>query len=124
MKQLFGDLPYYFESEEELRGLWGMLSTRKKLLEELEGKGYSQAELESLYSLIHGEDSDLFDVLNHVAYHRELIPRFERASRARVQINDYNPNQQEFLNFILDQYVAEGFKEQILISYPFNITEI
>lgn len=111
MKQLFGDLPNYFESEEELRKLWSMPSTRKKLLEELEEKGYSQSQLEGLQSLIHGEDSDLFDVLNYVAYHRELIPRLDRASRARVQINDYNPKQQEFLNFVLDQYVAEGFKE-------------
>ena len=109
--QLFGDIPSFFNDEEQLRALWSVPSTRKKLLTELSEKGYTNSQLEDLRHLIHGEDSDLFDVLSYVAYHKELVPRLERASRARVQMNTYNPKQQEFLNFVLDQYVREGVDE-------------
>jgi type I restriction enzyme R subunit len=111
MKQLFGDLPTFFKSEDELRKLWSLPDTRKKLLTELEENGYSNAQLEDLRNLIHGQDSDLFDVLSYVAYHKDLVPRLERAGRAKIQMGEYNPKQQEFLNFVLDQYIKEGFEE-------------
>jgi len=111
MKQLFGDLPSFFNSEEELRKLWSLPSTRKKLLEELEEKGYTDAQLEDLRKMIHGEASDLFDVLSFVAYHKDLVTRLDRAEKAKIQLGDYNSNQQEFLNFVLEQYVKEGVDE-------------
>lgn len=111
IKQLFGDLPSFFSNEEELRKLWSLPSTRKKLLEELNEKGYSDAQLEDLRQLVHGEDSDLFDVLSYVAYHKDLVPRLERADNAKIHLTDYNPKQQEFLNFVLEQYVNEGVNE-------------
>ncbi len=109
--QLFGDLPEFFVSESELRKIWSLPSTRKKLLTELSEKGYTNTQLEDLRKLIHGEDSDLFDVLSYVAYHKDLVPRLERASRAKIQLNDYNQKQQDFLNFVLEQYVKEGVNE-------------
>jgi type I restriction enzyme R subunit len=111
LNQLYGDLPAFFKDEEELRTLWSLPDTRKKLLTELSEKGYTNSQLEDLRNLIHGEDSDLFDVLSYVAYHKDLVPRLERAGRAKIQMNDYNPKQQEFLNFVLDQYVKEGVEE-------------
>lgn len=111
LNQLYGDLPAFFKDEEELRKLWSLPDTRKKLLTELSEKGYTNSQLEDLRNLIHGEDSDLFDVLSYIAYHKDLVPRLERAGRAKIQMNDYNPKQQEFLNFVLDQYVKEGVEE-------------
>ena len=111
IQQLFGDLPSFFANEEELRKLWSLPSTRKKLLTELNEKGYTNEQLEDLRLLIHGEDSDLYDVLNYIAYSKDLVPRVERATRAKVQLGDYNAKQQEFLNFVLDQYVKEGVDE-------------
>lgn len=111
INQLYNDLPALFKNEEELRKLWSLPSTRKKLLNELSEKGYTSAQLEDLQHLIHGEDSDLFDVLSYVAYHKHLVPRLERASNAKIEINDYNQKQQEFLNFVLEQYVKEGVEE-------------
>ncbi|NOY48468.1 MAG: DEAD/DEAH box helicase family protein [Chlorobi bacterium] len=111
MEQLFGDLPSLFKSEDELRRLWSLPSTRKKLLEELNEKGYTSSQLEDLRKLVHGEDSDLYDVLNYVAYHKDLVPRLERADKAKIQLGDYNPKQQDFLNFVLEQYVKEGVDE-------------
>ena len=111
IKQLYGDLPNFFKNEEDLRKIWSIPSTRKKLIEELSEKGYSNAQLEDLRSLVHGEDSDLFDVLNYVAYHKDLVPRLERAEKAKIQLDDYNAKQQGFLNFVLEQYVREGVDE-------------
>lgn len=111
IKQLFGDLPNFFKSENELRKIWSLPSTRKKLLTELSEKGYTNSQLEDLRSIVHGEDSDLFDVLSYVAYHKNLVPRLERATRAKIQLHDYNQKQQEFLNFVLEQYVKEGVNE-------------
>ncbi|WP_282135748.1 EcoAI/FtnUII family type I restriction enzme subunit R [Seonamhaeicola maritimus] len=111
LDQLFGDLPSLFKSEYELRQLWSLPSTRKKLLEELNEKGYTHDQLEDLRKLIHGEDSDLYDVLNYVAYHKNLVLRSERADKAKIHFDDYNSRQQEFLNFVLEQYVKEGVDE-------------
>jgi len=111
IQQLFGDLPEFFANEAELRRIWSLPSTRKQLLEELSEKGYSSAQLEDLRLLVHGEDSDLYDVLSYVAYHTSLVPRLQRADKAKIKLEAYNPKQQEFLNFVLDQYVRDGVEE-------------
>ena len=111
IKQLYGDLPNFFSSEEELRKLWSLPDTRKKLLSELNENGYSQEQLSDLKNIVNGTDSDLFDVLNYIAYHKELVPRLERATMARMKLSDYSVNQREFLNFVLEQYIEEGVDE-------------
>ena len=111
VQQLFGDIPSLFKDEDELRKIWSLPSTRNKLLDELSDKGYTKPQLEDLRKLVHGEDSDLFDVLNHVAYQRDMLPRLDRAEQAMIQIKDYDPKQQAFLDFVLKQYVKEGVSE-------------
>lgn len=110
IQSLFGDLTNMM-SEVELKTAWSLPDTRKKLLEELSEKGYTQAQLEDLQKIIHGEDSDLYDVLSYIAYHRNLVPRLNRAEKAKIHLNSYSKEQQEFLNFVLEQYVKEGVSE-------------
>jgi len=111
VKKLYGDMPSLFNNEEELRKIWSLPSTRKKLLQELNDLGYSAEQLEDLRKLVHGEDSDLFDVLNYIGYTNDLIPRLTRAQKAKIQFSDYNKEQQQFLNFVLQQYIKEGVDE-------------
>ncbi len=111
VKNLFGDIPSLFKNEEELRKIWSLPDTRKKLMAELSEKGYTEEQLEDLKKLVHGEDSDLFDVLAYVAYHKELVPRLERAEKVKVYLDNYNHAQQDFLNFVLKQYVDTGVSE-------------
>lgn len=111
IKSLFGDIPQLFTSEEQLRKIWSSPSTRRKLLEELSEMGYTATQLEDLRRLVQGEDSDLFDVLAFIAYSKNLTPRISRAERAKIYLNDYTPEQQEFLNFVLSQYVQSGVEE-------------
>ncbi|MGH7885229.1 MAG: EcoAI/FtnUII family type I restriction enzme subunit R, partial [Thermodesulfobacteriota bacterium] len=108
IKQLFGDLPSFFKDENELRRIWSLPGTRKKLLEELSEKGYSNSQLEDLKKIVHGEDSDLFDVLSYVAYHKDLVPRLNRAEMAKIHLDSYDAKQQTFLDFVLKQYVRLG----------------
>lgn len=123
IKSLYGDLPSFFSSEDELRKIWSLPETRKRLLKELEEKGYSNSQLRDLRSLVRGDDSDLFDVLNYVAYHKNLVPRLERAEKARVYFDSYNKQQQEFLDFVLEQYVREGVEELDDMKLP-NLLEL
>lgn len=111
LKQLFGDIPSFFKTESELRKIWSIPDTRKQLLEQLSEKGYTDSQLEDLKKLVHGEDSDLFDVLVYVAYHKDLIPRKKRVERAKLHFSIYDEAQQEFLNFVLKQYVNVGVSE-------------
>lgn len=111
IQNLFGELPSLFSNENELRKIWSLPDTRKRLLEELGEKGYTGTQLNDLRKMVHGEDSDLFDVLAFVAYHRDLVPRLERAEKAKVHFGSYKPAQQDFLNFVLEQYVKTGFEE-------------
>ena len=111
MQTLFGDIPKFFKSEKQLIKIWSVPETREKLLKTLSDAGYSEDQLEELRKLVNGEESDLFDVLSYVAFHSELIPRIERRSYATIHLDSYNTEQQEFLNFILDQYVIKGVGE-------------
>lgn len=111
LNQLYGELKKMLADEAELRKIWSLPSTRKKLLDELKDKGYTAAQFEDLREVVRGKDSDLYDVLSFIAYNKNLVPRLERANRVSVQLHDYNAKQQAFLNFVLTQYVRDGVEE-------------
>jgi type I restriction enzyme R subunit len=65
-----------------------------------------------MQKMIDAENSDLFDVLAHVAYALEPLTRKERADRAMALISgQFNSKQQVFLDFVLSHYVALGVEE-------------
>jgi len=112
MEMLFGKLPDFFQSEDELRTIWSAPSTRAQLLERLAEKGFGKDQLSEMQKIIGAENSDLFDVLAHVAYALAPITRKDRAAHAQQTINTtFNAKQQAFLNFVLDQYVKVGVEE-------------
>jgi len=112
MEALFGKLPEFFKDEEELRALWSLPDTRRKLLERLAEKGFGKDQLAEMQKIIDAEKSDLFDVLAHVAYARPPLTREERAAKARVIITQhFNNKLQVFLDFVLAHYVTIGVEE-------------
>jgi type I restriction enzyme R subunit len=112
MELLFGKLPEFFKDEAELRALWSAPDTRKKLLKGLEEKGFGHEQLVEMQKIINAEKSDLFDVLEYVAYALPPLTREERAARAKVAISAYfNSKQQAFLDFVLSHYVQVGVEE-------------
>lgn len=109
---LYGQLPEFVKDEAELRELWSSPDTRRKLLKNLEEKGFGAEQLAEMQSIISAENSDLFDVLAHVAYALPPVPRQTRAQQARPYIHSrFTSKQQLFLDFVLQHYVSTGVQE-------------
>jgi type I restriction enzyme R subunit len=112
LEVLYGKLPEFFKDEEELRGLWSVPDTRKKLLEGLAENGFGKDQLDEMQKIIEAENSDLFDVLAFVAYALTPISREQRAGKAKIEIGqNFNYKQQAFLDFVLSHYVSVGVEE-------------
>ncbi|MBU1065250.1 restriction endonuclease subunit R, partial [bacterium] len=111
LQSMFGSLPDFFKNEDELRAIWSKPDTRKKLLQELNEKGFTQSQLNDLQHLIHAEDSDLYDVLAYVAFSTDPIKRSQRAEYAKSHFGIFESKQRVFLDFVLKQYVDSGVEE-------------
>lgn len=112
LENLYGKLPEYFKSEDELRKIWSVPATRKSFLEKLEEAGYGKDELDNLQKLINAEKSDLFDVLEYVSFAIKPITREERVVNASSQIFDgLADKQKDFLGFVLSKYIETGVSE-------------
>jgi type I restriction enzyme R subunit len=112
LEQLFGRLPEFFASEDELRAIWSAPATRYRLLEGLAAAGFGHEQLAEMQKIIDAEKSDLFDLLAHVAYAKAPLTREVRAANAKVYINTrFSAKQQVFLDFVLQHYIAEGVEE-------------
>jgi len=112
--QLFDtlSLPEFFASEEELREIWSNPITRKALLGRLAEAGFGEGDLKEIQKLIDAENSDLFDVLEYVAFVKPTVSRIERALATRPELNRaLTVNQIDFIHFVLDRYVATGVEE-------------
>jgi type I restriction enzyme R subunit len=105
-------LPAFLKSEDHLRKLWSDPTTRAALLDRLSDAGFSRDDLTAIQVLIDAQNSDLFDVLQYVAYAKPTLTRKERVSSSRSRIyKDLEPNQREFIDFVLSQYVDLGVDE-------------
>ena len=109
IKRMFGELPELFEDEDELRTLWSDPDTRKALLGRLSERGYDALVLMQIKEAINAQDSDIYDVLGHIAYSRNMITRAHRAEVGRRRIEDeYDAKVAAFLDFVLGHYVETG----------------
>jgi len=112
LKSLYGDLPENLKSEANLRKIWSVPDTRKKLLDGLAEKGYGEEQMAEMQRLIDAEKSDLFDVLAYVAFALAPVTREKRAAYAQQALKaQYSNEQRAFLDFVLGQYVDEGVRE-------------
>lgn len=111
LQQLYGALPTFFTSEQDLKEQWSVPETRKKLLEKLSEKGFSRDQLKEFQIILNAENSDIFDVLSYVAYSTEILERTQRAEKARIHFINLDEANREFLEFVLQQYIAQGVYE-------------
>jgi len=112
MDNMFGAMPEFFKSEEELRKIWSNPTTRKAFLEKIAEKGFGKDELETLQKMIDAEKSDLFDVLNYVSFLTPTVSRVERVDQSKEKMFEgLNDKQQEFLEFVLAKYEEKGAEE-------------
>ena len=109
---LYGQLPEFFQNEEELQTIWSNPDTRKRLLHGLEDKGFGGEQLIEASRVINAEDSDIFDVLAYIAFALAPQSRQERVSSRKGTIfAHYGSKEQQFLDFVLAHYVTEGVSE-------------
>ena len=112
MDNLFGVMPEFFKSEEELIKIWSNPTTRKSFLEKIAEIGYGRGELETLQKMIDAENSDLLDVLTYISFLTKPISRVERAEKAKDKIFEgLEEKQKEFLDFVLSKYEEKGVEE-------------
>jgi len=113
-KRLFNilSLPTFFGSEKKLREIWASPITRRDLLTKLEQEGCSKADLITVQKLINAENSDLFDVLEYIAYANTPISREARVKAAKDNIFAMlTLSQRDFVSFVLHKYVEGGVDE-------------
>ena len=102
-------LPEIFESEDKLRELWSVPSTRKALLKSLENAGFGFNDLVEIQKIIDAEKSDIFDVLEFVAFAKKPLSRVNRIEECeKIMKDESNEDQMEFIKFVLGQYKNEG----------------
>jgi len=112
MDNMFGAMPEFFKSEEELRKIWSNPTTRKAFLDSIAEKGFGKDELEILQKMIDAEQSDLFDVLTYVSFLTQPISRTQRVEQSKDKIfKGLNEKQKEFLDFVLSKYEEKGVEE-------------
>ena len=124
LQNLFGELPNFFKSKEELRTIWSTPITRKTLLEKLEEAGFGKEELTTLQKLIDAEKSDLFDVLEYV-FNSDIKPITREARVAAAQESIFallNDKQKEFIEFVLSKYIETGVEELDQEKLPILLT--
>lgn len=109
IQQLFGKLPEFYSTEQELRDMWSDPATRKVLLERLDEAGYGIEELNMLRDLVADPNSDLFDVLEYISFEISPITRAERVAAAQPAIyENLSQEQREFVEFVLSRYIESG----------------
>ena len=121
LERLFDDvnLPDLLGSEEDLRRLWANPVTRRELMQKLEKAGCGKDDLEKLQELIDAKDSDLFDVLEYIAYAKPPVSRVVRVKRGKDDIfNLLSREQREFVGYVLGNYVEVGVDELDLSKLP------
>jgi len=124
LHSLFGVLPDFFKSEEELRIIWSNPLTRRTLLEKLDEAGFGKGELHVLQQLIDAEKSDLFDVLEYVI-NSDIRPITREARVAAAQstiLALLNDRQKGFIEFVLSKYIETGVEELDQEKLPILLT--
>lgn len=119
IKILFGRLPEFFNGQEDLHKQWQHPSTRQSLLDHLEREGFAEEKLRMVQRVMGREDCDLLDVLDYLAYATTPI---ERKRRVELVRQDYyktrNLAQQQFLDFLMQQYIENGEHQFTMENLP------
>jgi type I restriction enzyme R subunit len=109
IERLYGEIPSLFDGEDDLLAQWSHPDTRKALLERLSERSYDESVLVEIQKALFAENSDIFDILSHVAYSKSMRTRQERADIGRRRIEDqFEPKMVAFLDYVLGSYVENG----------------
>ena len=111
LREMFGAMPDFFSTAEELREKWATPKTREELLEKMSEAGYGIDVLKQVRKLVDAEDSDLLDVLEYIAYQTEPMERRERVRKVETFKRSLSAVEQDFVSYIIDLYLRAGVEE-------------
>ena len=112
-------LPKFFKDDEDLRKQWQNPETRNALLEQMDHDGFPLEKLTKVQEFLNMEKCDLLDVLEYLAYNTTPLERERRVELVQPGIvATLNDNQSDFVNFVLEQYVQQGYTELSLENLP------
>ena len=111
IEEMFGRLPDFFQSSEDLHKIWADPETREALLDKMNEAGYGKDILCDIRKLIDAENCDLLDVLEYIAYATTPIERKERAQRLTGYTNNLGDAQKQFIEYMINAYVQSGIDE-------------
>lgn len=122
IQRLFGKLPLFLAGEEDLRKRWSQPDTREQLLDLLAQSGFPEDKLDMTRRILELEQCDMLDVLAYIAYNTTPIERHRRAEILKKQSQaKYTAAQQDFVNYVMELYVRNGFKELSSENLPMLI---
>ncbi|MBR1722688.1 MAG: DEAD/DEAH box helicase family protein [Treponema sp.] len=112
-------LPKFFKDDEDLRKQWQNPETREALLKQMEHEGFPLEKLTKVQEFLNMEKCDLLDVLEYLAYNTSPLERQRRVEIVRPEIvSSLSAEQSDFVNFVLEQYVEQGYTELSLENLP------
>ena len=108
---MFGKMPEFFSSIDDLQEKWSTPQTREELLDKMDEAGYGKDVLKQIRTLIDAEGSDLLDVLEYISFNVEPIERAERVKRVDAYKASLTDTEKDFVNYIINLYINEGIDE-------------
>ena len=112
-------LPKFFKSDEDLRKQWQDPETRAALLEQMDHDGFPLEKLMKVQEFLNMEKCDLLDVLEYLAYNATPLERERRVENVHSDIvAALNEKQSDFVNFVLQQYIQQGYAELSMENLP------
>ena len=71
--------------------------------------GFSYEDLKEIQKIIDAEKSDIFDVLEFVAFAKKPMTRVERIiTSEKIMKHEFSESQMQFISFVLEEYENEG----------------
>ncbi|MBR1401043.1 MAG: DEAD/DEAH box helicase family protein [Prevotella sp.] len=112
IEEMFGRIPDFFSSSEDLHRIWSDPETREALLDKMADAGYGKDILRDIRKIIDAEQSDLLDVLEYIAYATTPIERRVRAERLNGNyLRSLSDAQRQFVAYLTTAYVKAGVDE-------------
>ena len=111
LNAMFGQMPEFYTSIEDLREKWSSPKTREELLDKMGEAGYDKETLSRIRTLIDADNSDLLDVLEYISFNVEPIQRAERVQRTDPYVESLTAPQQDFVKYVIRLYIREGIDE-------------
>ncbi len=103
------NLKRMYENYEGFEQEWFRADSKKEFVEHLLGEGVM---VDALFDRVN-DNIDVFDLLSNVAFDKDVIPKEERIEKVKSsdKLNEYNDNQKNVIDEILNVYHNKGVIE-------------